>query len=142
MSTANECVPKYEPGARITGHCEAAVVGKRFVDISDPKQGTPSVGLDTTASGGNVVISPATAGGLKCGVASHDQAINGQVTFIADGVVPVTADTGGITAGQEVEVGTAGKAKTKASGKSVGRAWSSATAGNDALIQLYTSNPA
>lgn len=140
--TANECVPKYEPGARVTGHCEAAVIGKRFVDISDPKQGGGLTALDSTASGGNVVISPATAGGTKCGVASHDQAIGKKVTFIADGVVPVNCD-GNVTAGQEVEVGTAGKAKTLGTGRAVGRAWSSAASGADALIKLYSNdNPA
>lgn len=134
MSPVNECVPKYEPGSRITGHCEAAVTGKRFVDISDPRQSGP--GLSDTAEGGNIVVSPATADGKALGVASHDAAIGAKVTVILGGVVPVTAD-GPITAGADVEVGATGKAKTFTDGRAVGRAVGSASDGNDCLVLLF-----
>ena len=51
----NECIPYYEPGERITGHCETAVTGKRFVAVSDNIQSGP--GLNTGTAGGNIVIS-------------------------------------------------------------------------------------
>lgn len=95
----NECFPYYEPGDRITALCEAAVTGKRFVDISDD-----------VSSEGNLTVSPATAGGKTIGVASHDQAIDGLVTILGSGlVVPVKAG-GAITAGDDVAIGAAGVA--------------------------------
>ena len=51
-------------------------------------------------------------------------------------VIPVTAGAG-ITFGQEVEVGAAGKAVPLASGKAAGMCLSGATNGNDAIIKLY-----
>jgi hypothetical protein len=86
----------------ITAHCEAAVIGKRFVKISDPKQAgstlTPS-GADTV-TGGNIVISQAAAAGDAIfGVADKDGAIGGKVGVLRAGhVVPMTAG-GAITAG-------------------------------------------
>lgn len=134
MGTANEAIPFYEPGQRITAHCEAAVVGKRFVDISDPAQSGP--GLSSTAEGGNIVVSPASAGGLVLGVASYDAAIGKKVAVILGGVVPVVAD-GNVTAGQQIEVGTDGKAKTRTTGLAVGRALESASSGADVPVLLY-----
>lgn len=137
----NECIPLYEPGGRLTGHCEAAVVGKRFVDISDDLQGTGSPGLTTSTAGGNIQVSPATAGGTALGVASHDAAIGKKVTILCDPgmVVPVIAD-GAITAGEEIEVGAAGKAKTKgAANRGVGRAVNTCADGEECFVQLFAS---
>ena len=136
MGVVNEAIPFYEPADRITGSCEVAVVGKRFVDISDPIQSGP--GLSNTAEGGNLVISPATAAGQALGVASHDAGVGKKVTVLRGGmVVPVTA-AAAITAGAEVEVGANGKAATKASGVAVGRALTTASAADvDAMILLY-----
>lgn len=139
MSPVNECIPFYEPGGALTCECEAAVIGKRFVDISDDIQGTGSPGLTTDVDGGNLVVSPASAGGTAFGVAKYNAAINEKVgVWTQPGIiVPVTAD-GAITAGAEVEVGTAGKAKTKgAANRGVGRAVADAADGADAMIQLY-----
>lgn len=72
-------------------------------------------------------------------MACYDAAIN-EVFPIANGpgmIVPVTAGAA-ITAGQEVEVGTAGQAIPLAAGKSVGLAVDSAANGADAAIRLYT----
>ena len=123
---ANELVDIYKPGTDITGRASAAVTGKRFLKISGDR------------SGGNIAVAPATAGGRTCGVAKYDAA-SGAVVGIARGnsrVVPVTAD-GAITAGAEVEVGTAGKAKAKNSGVAVGYALTAAADGADAEISLY-----
>jgi len=137
---ANECIPYYEPGSRITAHCEAAVTGKRLVDISDPVQaGGAGQGLSTSIAGGNIVVSPATAAGLCIGVASHDAAAGKKVTVIlnAGAVVPVTA-LGAITAGDEVEIGAGGKVATQNAGRAVGRAFSSAADGADCAVLIYT----
>lgn len=134
MGILNECIPFYEPGARLTASCEAAVTGKRLVDISDPIQSGP--GLSSTSEGGNLVVSHATAAGKVLGVASHDAAIGAKVTVICEGVVPIKAG-GNIATGAEVEVGTNGQAVTLDSGKAVGRCLSAATSGADAMIRLY-----
>jgi len=134
----NECIPYYEPGARLTGHCEAAVTGKRLVDISDPPQsGGPGGGLSTSTSGGNIVVSHAPAGGLAIGVASYDAAIAKKVSIIGPGaVVPVTAG-GTITAGQEVEAAAGGKVIAQDTGRAIGRAFSSATLDTDCAVLIY-----
>lgn len=131
----NECIPLYEPGRAITAEAEAAVTGKRFVDITDPMSSGP--GLSDTAEGGNIVCSHATAGGKAIGVSSYDAAIEGKFYVITGGVVPVTAD-GAITAGQEVEVGTAGKAKTRAGTgtRAQGVAINSCADGEDCFVIL------
>lgn len=135
---ANECIPLYEPGARITGHASAAITGKRFLDISGDKQG-PVLGADlgTNVDGGNILVAHATAAGPAIGVSSHDCAINKKVTVIQGGyVVPVTAGAA-IDSGAEVEVGANGTAVPLAAGRAVGRAFDDAANGEDALIKLY-----
>lgn len=108
-----ECIPYYEPGQQITFHAEAAVTGKRFVNISDPKQGPAGSGLSSTAEGQNIVCSHAAANGDAIGVAVHDVAIGkkGGALCTPGFVVPVTAD-GAISAGDLIMVGATGKAKT------------------------------
>lgn len=131
MAVANECIPYYEPGGRITAKAEAALTGKRFVDISDP-----------LSTDGNIVVSPATAKGMALGVASHDAAEKGRVTvLVGNFVVPVTA-SGTIEAGEEVQVATGGKAVKFSDGRAVGRALAKATDGTDCKVLLYTANPA
>lgn len=131
MAVGNECIPYYEPGFRLTAKCEAAVTGKRFVDISDP-----------LSSDGNFVVSPATAKGMALGVASHDAAIGARVTILTAGfVVPITA-SGTIEPGEEVQVGSEGKAVKFTDGRAVGRALAKATDGKDCKVLLYLANPA
>jgi hypothetical protein len=132
----NECIPLYEPGSRVTAHCEAAVIGKRFVDISDPMQSGP--GLSATSEGGNIVVSPCAAAAKALGVAAYDQAIGGKVGVLMSGmIVPVTCSAA-ITAGAEVEVATGGKAVTLSTGKAVGKAVSTtAGADVDVFVKLY-----
>lgn len=117
----------YDPGANITAEASATVTARRFLAISGNR-----------ASGGNLSVAPATAAGRTCGVAGNDAASGGLVTVVRGNsrVVQVTAD-GAITAFAEVEVGTAGKAKAKASGVAVGYAVTGAADGADAEISLY-----
>lgn len=132
-----EAIPFYEEGTRPTGHCEAAVTGKRFVAISDDIQGTGSPGLTDAVTGGNIVISPCAAGAKAFGVASWDGAIGAKVTVLrAPLIVPVTAQ-GAINAGAEVEVGTNGRALTIGAGIAAGVCLNTVADGEDAMIALY-----
>lgn len=131
MAVANECIPYYEDAMRITAKAEAAVTGKRFVDITDP-----------VSTDGNVVVSHATAKGKAFGVSSHDAAEGKRFTVLrAPLIVPVTA-SGTIEPGEEVQVGATGKAIKFTDGRAVGVALAKATDGNDCKIALYLANPA
>lgn len=123
---ANENVGVYEPGRDITGRATAAVTGKRFLKISGNR------------SNGNIAVAHADAAGRVCGVSKYDAA-SGAIVGVARGnsrVTHVTAD-GAIAAFAEVEVGAAGKAKTKTAGIAVGYALTAAADGADAEISLY-----
>lgn len=136
---ANDAITFYEPGSDITCFAGAAVVGKRFVIITATKRGGLPGVLDTTATGGNIVIGPATANGRAFGVARYDAAINTLVGVAkAPGlVIPVTAEAA-ITAFTEVAVGAAAGAKVAASTQmAVGFAIQDAANGADVLVCLY-----
>lgn len=136
---ANEAITFYEPGSDITCFAGAAVVGKRFVIITATKRGGLPGALDTTASGGNIVIGPAVANGRIFGVARYDAAINTLVPVIkAPGIiVPVTAEAT-LTFGQEVAVGAAAGAKVAASTQmAVGFVIADCANGADAQVCLY-----
>lgn len=128
MSTPIPQVSVYDPGKDITAQATATVTSRRFLAISASR----------VAVGGNISVAPATAGGRTCGVAGNDAA-SGELVRVVRGnsrVVRVTAD-GALTAGAEVEVGTAAKAKAKAGGVAVGYAIADAASGADAEISLY-----
>jgi hypothetical protein len=131
----NECIPLYRGGvADLTGHTTAAVTGGTFVAISNDLQSTPL--LNSTTSGGNIRVATATAGGQAFGVAAYDAASGKKVAIIRKGnTVPMVAD-GAITAGNLIEVGTAGKAKANASGVVVGKAISTATNGAVVYVEI------
>lgn len=134
---ANEAIPYYEPGGRLTGQATAAVTGKRFVMISAARISGPSPVSDAI-DGGNIQVAPATAAGRVMGVASHDAAIGEKVTVICDPgtVAPVTAGAA-IAFFEEVEVGAGGTAVPLAAGVAVGYAVDDAANGADAQIKLY-----
>lgn len=134
---ANECIPFYEPGSRITGHASATIIGKRFLDISGNIQSGP--GLSATSEGGNLQVAPCAAGAKAFGVSGYDAATGTKVPVLNGPgmVVPVTAGAN-IAFGAEVEVGTAGQAITLAAGKAVGKCLTAATSGADAMVRLYT----
>lgn len=126
---ANDCIPLYRPGADLTCLTTAAVTGKRFVELS----------ADTLVSstGALASVAHATAAGPALGVAEYDAAITTRVPVIRGkgAIVPVAA-AGTIAYGAYVEVGTAGKVVTIASGVKVGRALQAGTNNNDVLIEL------
>lgn len=134
---ANECMPYYEPGSRITGHASANITGKRFVAISGNIQSGP--GLSATSEGGNLQVAHAAAGAKAFGVSGYDVPSGSKIPILNGPgmVVPVTAGAN-IAAGAEVEVGSAGQAITLASGKAVGMCLTAATSGADAMVRLYT----
>lgn len=133
---ANDCIPFYEPGGRITAHCAAAITGKRFVAISASRQSGP--GLSATGDGGNYIVNAPAAGGRVFGVAMHDAPSGGKVTIVRGPgfVVPVLA-AAAIAVFAEVEVNATGAVITKASGVAVGFAVTAAANGADAEIALY-----
>ncbi len=133
----NACIAFFDEGADITAVAEAAVIGKRFVQISDPQDGPALMGLDTAASGGNIKVSHATAAGAVLGVASYDAGIGSRLYVIRGKKVVPVKTAGNLTAGVEVEVGANGQAVVLASGKAVGIALDTTTSGEDCPIALY-----
>jgi predicted RecA/RadA family phage recombinase len=123
---ANECLPYYEPGRRVTCQATATVTGKRFVNVSANRQ-----------TDGSISVAHATAAGSVFGVSAYDAATGEKVGVLRGSgfVVPVTAG-GTIAAGARVEVGTNGQAVTLAAGIAVGICVTGATNGNDAQIAL------
>ncbi|GGL09690.1 capsid cement protein [Nocardia jinanensis] len=113
-------------GRDVTARASAAIAASTFVAIS----GARSAGLLTVAT--------ATAGGRTAGVAKYDAA-SGELVGLARGNARILRIVAGanLTAGAEVEVGTAGKAIPKASGVAVGYAVDTATTGALAAISLY-----
>jgi hypothetical protein len=127
---ANECIPLFKPGQDISATASAAVTGKRFVDWTGFLSLTTPSTLPTAAH--------ATAAGKVAGVSGYDAASGSRfpITRGKGAIVPVTA-LGNITAGVELEVGTAGQATTYSAGVKVGRALSAGSAGADVWVELY-----
>lgn len=123
---ANEAIPLYRPGADVSATPTAAVQGKTFVNVSG------------AINGGLVKVAPAAAGGLVFGVAAFDAAKDGVVAVIrgSNTILPVVAG-GVLAAGDEVQVGTGGKAVKLDAGKAVGRALDAAASGADVFIEIY-----
>lgn len=116
---ANENAGVYEPGQNITGHCSAAVTGRRFLKISGNRQ-SGSSGTDPC---GNVTVNHATAAGRICGVSDKDAPSGGHVGIHRGaGRVTYVDVVGTVAAFGEVEVGANGTAVPKASGVAVGYA--------------------
>jgi hypothetical protein len=131
---ANEDIVLFET-SDITGRATAAITGKRFVDVSAAM--TPA--LNTSTDGGVVGFAPAGAGVKAFGVAVYDQPVTGGMVGVIGTpgrILPVTAG-GTIAAGAEVETNASGQAITLATGKSLGKAVTAATSGNDVFIKLH-----
>ena len=122
----NDARPLFRPGAEVTALTSAAVTGKTFVGISATRD----------ADTGLVKVAPATAAAKAFGVAAYDAASGATLPILRGGIVPVTAG-GSITAGDEVEVGTGGKAVKLATGVAVGQAIETATSGADVFVALH-----
>lgn len=134
----NECIPKYEPGADLTGQVTqvGGVVGKRFLAISGDKQGVEAVSDDT--SGGNIPVAYPAAGGRTFGVSGYDAAEQRKVKIVRGKgkVVPVTC-AAALGFDVEVESDANGQAIPLAAGVAVGRTIRSAAINTDALVELY-----
>ena len=126
---------QYFETGNVSFRAQGAVVGKTFLAIGADNTGGPGLSTDLENL---YVMKTCTAGARPCGVAKYDVAdtqaggVHGQPGMI----VPVVAGAA-ITAGQEVEVGAAGKAIPLASGKAAGMAMSGAANAADAQIKLY-----
>ena len=128
---ANECIPLFEDGDEISATTTTAVTGKTFVaHTAALTSGAINAGLPN--------VGTATAAGAVAGVAAYDAAQGARVTVIRGRymIVPVTAGAA-ITVLNEVEVGSGGKAVTKASGIAVGRALTTGVNNQDCMIELY-----
>ncbi|NKY17528.1 capsid cement protein [Tsukamurella spumae] len=125
MSTPIRQPRVYAPGADVTAQATAAITARRLVFISANR-----------ASGGNLSVAHAPAGGRVFGVAVDDATVGDLVGVARDGVLRVTAGAA-ITAGAEVEVGAAGKAITKNTGTAIGYAVTNAVTDGIAEIALY-----
>lgn len=90
---AGEAIPVYEPGGTPTGHCPAAVRGRRFLRVSAAPQAS-LIALNSTADGGNITVAECNAIGQRVdGVANRDVAAGGKVGVLATPglIVPVIA---------------------------------------------------
>lgn len=138
MPLANECHPFIEDSGqpRLTGHVATAVTGKRLVAITG-RQAGPT--LNTSTGGGNYTIAPCGAGEVAAGVAAYDGAVGAKVPVIgAPGtVLPITAGTGGVAAGDQVESDATGKVVALTTGVAIGFVMVGAAANADAEIRLY-----
>lgn len=134
---ANECIPFYEDGDELTVQADAALTGKRFVEISANKD-PASFALAADAVGGNFHVNYPSAGGLVFGVTMRDVASGAKVgVWRGKGmIIPVTAGAS-VARGDELQVDTTGRVITATTGVKVGRALTAATVGNDAMVTLY-----
>jgi hypothetical protein len=139
----NECIPKYEPGADLTGHVNQAggVTGKRVLALKGDKRGVEAVSDDTT--GGNVVVGYPARGGRHFGVSGYDAADTAEVKIVRGNgkVVPITA-SGALAYDAEVMSTADGRVETLDTGavagaRAIGRTIRSAANGADALVELY-----
>ncbi len=111
-------------GSDITCKATSAVTGRRFVAIS------------TNGSKGVPNVAHATAGVQPFGVSAYDAANGEALPVIRKTIVQVTAGAA-LSAGNEVQVGTAGVAIVKDAGVAVGRVVFDAANGAPAFIDLY-----
>lgn len=131
----NVCHPFYET-SDVTFTATAAVTGKTFIAPSANRESGP--GLSATPEGSNYKMATCGAGDKPFGVARYDVAkdAKGGAIGTPGRIVPVTTG-GAIAAGDEVEVGSAGKAIKLASGIAVGLCVSGAASGAEAEVKLY-----
>jgi hypothetical protein len=141
----NECIPRYEPGADLTGHCTAAVRGRRLLVISGDKQTPLGEGVTDDTSGGNVRVAESGADGNAFGVAGYDAAINKKVKIVRGygKVVPIVSGAA-VTAGDLVKSDAQGRVINAAgTGRVVGRAIETCTAADQLiLVELLPPVPA
>jgi hypothetical protein len=121
---SNETKPLFRPGHDVTALTTAAVTGSTFTAVSADRSTT-----------GHIRVATAAAGVKAFGVAARDLASGEFGPIIREAATFVTAG-GAIAAGAEVEVGSGGKAVTKASGVTAGTALETGTNNNPVLVAL------
>lgn len=109
MSLVNEAIVAYDSGEDLTAYCEAAVTGKRFVAISDPKK-VATLALSSAVDGGNIVVSPCGAGAKAVGISAYDAAQDAIVPVIRGHKVVVMTAGAAVTAGDTVMSDSTGRA--------------------------------
>jgi hypothetical protein len=133
---ANESIPIYQPGEAVTGHCQAAVTGKRFLKLAADKQPGADAAVSDAVAGGNIVVAMCVAGDKCFGVADRDRAINEKVGVLGPGhITPVRAGAA-VTAGQRVQSDASGQAIPLAAGADNGVAINSASTGEDVFVRV------
>lgn len=136
----NAILPLYDDGDHLTCAVTAAVSSSHFVTVSGDLQASPILNAASpSTTGGNIQVATCGAAARALGVAAYDGPTAGDKIHVYTGpgqVVPVIAG-GTVTAGQEVESDSTGRAITLASGRPNGIAVSSATVGNTVYIRLY-----
>jgi predicted RecA/RadA family phage recombinase len=146
----NECIPIFETADRVSAQASSAVAGKKFVTISGNKTSnlipsntaTQQIGASDPTEGGNYQVAPPSAGGAVLGVATWDAAVGEKVGVIMEGVVPVIVGTGGVTAGQRLQVDATGAVVTASAGMVVGIALTTASAAAECEVKLLIANVA
>lgn len=140
---ADPCIPYKEEASHITGKVKTTqVVSKTFVKVSGVQLGSPELGLvadGASDKSGVYQVDPCVSGDaglIPLGVAAYDCPVGGLLTIIREGIVPVT-NGAAITAGQYVEMNTAGKVIPHNTGTIIGIAMDSqSTVGGDTPILL------
>jgi hypothetical protein len=144
---ANEAIPFWEDADDLPCYASAAIIGKRFVQITGSKHITGvgtgiNLGLDTAATGGQYVAGlpsaagAAGAGAICLGVAKYDAPLGATFGVKRVGILPVTSSAN-IAAGQEVQVAVDGTVIPLAGGKAVGMCMTACVSPADAEILLY-----
>jgi predicted RecA/RadA family phage recombinase len=128
---ANDCIPLYEPGQRLTGVATAAITGKTFVSV-DPAANAGVGKLDGT----NIPVKPSAAGDIPIGVAAWDTPQGQTVTMIAGGVLPIKAGGTAIQAGDKVGPGAGGTLVGASTNPNIGVALADAGVGADCMVRL------
>lgn len=119
-----DMIPFHFPAETLTCHASAAVIGRRFVNVSGaPTDDCPTVAHATTAD--------------ALGVAAQDAALGEKVTVFTCGHLQVEAG-GAITAGARVSVDASGRAIAATGGATttvafVGKATRAAAAAGDVI---------
>jgi predicted RecA/RadA family phage recombinase len=139
---ANDLIPYKRPGEDVTGIAQAAITGKRCVQISAAKD-NPTEGLDADAGGNLYKVGHPNVGGRALGagkrvfgVAKYDAVSGAKVGIVRAGIVPITT-SGAINAGVEVQVAADGTVVTLTAGTPIGLCCNDALLGADAEIALY-----
>lgn len=122
---SNIAKTKFEPGDNLTCRASAAVTGKRFVKISE-----------NSTDGDNLHVAHATAAGGAFGVSAYDADSTTTVPVIRGNKIVTVKAGANLSAGQDVEVGTAGVAVLLDEGVKVGTCVRDAALNADALIAL------